>query len=108
MAEVDVNEQLRRDRVRTAKEADDALQKPDEELLKEIFFCADDHLGHNPSTRISHTLAYFSSLLINLSRKAEESTNKMEKYTKQLLYLTWVIAFLTVVLLILGVLEFMK
>jgi hypothetical protein len=99
MNSVSPDEQILRDRNRTSEEATDSLQKSNEELLKEIFFCADDHLGHNSSTRISHTLAYFSSLLVNLSKKAEESTNENIKMQRTITRLTKVMLFVSIVLL---------
>ncbi|HBO83782.1 MAG: hypothetical protein A2073_03080 [Deltaproteobacteria bacterium GWC2_42_11] len=105
---IDPDEQLRRDRERESKEAMDSLQKSDEDLLKEIFICSNDHLAHNQSTRISRSLAYFSSLLIKLSRQAEESTKRIVKLTKILTYLTWAIAILTTILVLVTFFEFPK
>lgn len=74
---IDIDEQLKRDRERESQNALDSLKMSDEEILKEIFICSNDHLGHNQSTRISRSLAHFSALLISLSRQADESTKKI-------------------------------
>ena len=105
MQYVDENEQLRRDRERTANEAIDSLRKSNEELLKEIFFCANDNLGHNPSTMIGDTIAHFSSLLINLSKKAEESTNENIKMQRTITMLTKIMLFVSVVLLFISAVQ---
>lgn len=108
MNDIPIDEQLQRDRKREEKTALDLLQKSDEELLKEIFFCSSDLLSHGPTTNISRTIAHFSALLVKLSRQAEESTKQTIKLTKQLYYLTWFIAILTAILLLLGFFEFPK
>lgn len=108
MNSISPDEQLRRDRERESKVAMDSLQKSDEDLLKEIFYSSSSPLNHNPTTTISRTIAHFSSLLIKLSRKAEESTNKIVKLTKTLTYLTWVIAIFTAISLFVIILQFIK
>lgn len=115
MAEILLSEQKRRDREREEKEALDSLLKSDEDLLKEIFYVSSLPLDQNPVTAISRTTAYFSTLLIKLSRQSEESTKqtitlteKTMDYTKQLYRLTVAIVILTVVLIFQGFFEFPK
>lgn len=103
---IDPDEQDRRDRERESKMGEESLQMSDEELLKEIFYCSSSPMTHNSTTTISRTIAYFTSLLVRLSRRAEESTkqniemqNKLTNLTRQLLYLTWGLVFLTILYL---------
>lgn len=96
---ISTEEQERRDREREAKAAMDSLQKSNEALLKEIFFYSQDAFSHGPK----RTIAYFSSLLVNLARQADESTKKIVKLTKTLTCLTWIIAILTAILLLMEI-----
>lgn len=95
----DINKLLQQARDRESQNAIDALKMSSADILKEIFICSNDHLGHNQSTRTSRSLAHFSALLIILSRQADESTKKIVSLTKTLAYLTWVIAVFTAILL---------
>jgi len=91
---ISTEEQERRDREREAKAAMDSLQKSNEDLLKEIFFYSQDAFSHGPK----RTIAYFSSLLINLSKQAEKSTQKI-------INLTYVLVVFTIALLFVGVMQ---
>jgi len=104
----DDNEILKQHRERESNRANESLQKSPEDLLKEIFSCSTDHFSQGSPTSISKTIAYFSSLLIILSRQAEESTNKIVKLTNTLTYLTWAIAVFTAISLIVIILQFME
>lgn len=98
MNNITPDEQLQRDKEREAETAMDSLQKSDEDLLKEIFFCSNDLLSHGPTTNISRTIAHFSSLLVVLSRKAEKSTKKIVR-------LTWALFGLTAILLLVAIIQ---
>lgn len=87
-------------RVRESKNAEESLHKSPEDLLKEIFTVATDHKFQGQVTSTNRTIAYFSSLLVILSRQAEESTKEITKLTRTLTRLTWVIAILTFFLVI--------
>lgn len=106
---IDPDDEIRHKRETAVKETKEALGKKNEDLVEEMFYLSTDRLFHpDPQTRISKTIAYFSSLLVNLSRQAEESTNKTIKLTKQICYLTWFIAILTAVILLVSFFEFPK
>lgn len=91
-----------------AKWATNSLERPAEDLLKDIYHQYNIAHSKNDPTQINRTLAYFSALLIKFSRQAEESTEKTIKLTKQLYYLTWLIAILTAILLLVTFFEFPK
>ena len=55
-----------------------SLQMSSEDILEKIFYCANVPPPYEIETSEKRALAYFSSLLINLSRQAEESTKKIE------------------------------
>ena len=99
---------IEENREREAKTAIDSLQKSDEDLLKEIFLQSNYDFAPNKTDQISRTIAYFSALLIKLSRQSEKSTRKIVKLTRYLLYLTWVLAILTAVLLFVAFFEVTK
>lgn len=111
MNQIPISEEIRRDRERESKEALASLQKNNEDLVKEIFYYSQDSLTHGPN----RTIAYFSSLLVNLAKQADESTQKTiklteetMKYTKRLHHLTVAIVVLTIVLLLQWFFEFPK
>ena len=115
MTQIPISEEIRRDRERESMIALESLQKSGEDLLKEIFFHSQDALTQNPIMSTGRTIAYFSSLLVNLSRRTEESTkqtikltDETMKYTKRLHRLTVAIVLLTIVLLLQGFFEFPK
>ena len=91
------------------QEAMDNLKMSNEEILQKIFRVSLNTLRTGDgSTRIGYTIANFSSLLVNLARQTEESTNKTIQLTKQIYYLTWFIAILTAVLLFASFFDFPK
>jgi hypothetical protein len=98
-------EQDRRDREREAKRAEESLQKSDEDLLKEIFYCSSAPMSHNSTTTISRTFAHFSALLVRLSRKTEESTKQNIEIQKKLTCLTNRLFWLTIILLFIALLQ---
>ncbi|RJO60294.1 hypothetical protein C4544_05385 [candidate division WS5 bacterium] len=99
-------------KARLKKQAEDeaisSTQMSNEDIIKGIHYCSSVPPPYGDSTSLKKSIAYFSSLLFNLSRQAEESTNKTIKLTKQIYYLTWFIAILTAVLLFVGFFEFPK
>lgn len=94
---INPDEQLKNDRELEAKTAEESLQKSNEDLLKEIFYCSTAFLEHG-TNKTSRTFAYFSSLLVNLSQQAEKST-------KKIIYLTWAIIVLTIFLSVIATIQ---
>ena len=92
---------IKDDKIKYAKEALDSLEISEEDLLKKIFDSSNRGISFNATASIAHTLPYFSSLLIQLSRQAEKST-------KRIVYLTWVIIALTAILVMTIFFEFPK
>ena len=90
------------------KSAIDSLQMSEESLLESIIESSNRGIDFNPTVSIARTLPYFSSLLIKLSRQAEDSTKRVVKLTKQLYYLTWVLAILAAITLFIGFLSLTK
>lgn len=86
----------------------DSLQMSEEDLLKSIFESSNRGINFNAPVSIARTLPYFSSLLIKLSRQAEDSTKRVVKLTKQLYYLTWILAILAAITLFIGFLSLTK
>lgn len=80
------------------KLAKDSLQRHEDDLLKDIFHQYNIAFSSNNPSQIHRTLAYFSALLIKLSRQAEESTKKMIR-------LTWALFGLTVALLVVAIVQ---
>jgi hypothetical protein len=95
---IDPDDQHKANRERASKDVKKALQKSNEDLLKEIFFVSDDRLFHDNTTRTNRLLAHFSSLLVNLSRQAEKST-------KKIIILTYVLVVFTIALLFVGIMQ---
>jgi hypothetical protein len=93
------------DKIKYDKEASDSINMSEEKLLSSIFESADRGIQINPPVKIARMLSHFSALLIKLSLKTEEATNKTIKLTKQLYYLTWFIAILTAILLFVGLFQ---
>lgn len=91
---IDPEDQHKANRERAAKDAQDSLQKKNEDLLKEIYFVSDDRLFHDNTTRTNRLLAHFSSLLVNLSKQAEKSTQKIINLTYALIVFTIVLIFI--------------
>ena len=79
-----------------ASDAKNSLQMSSEDLLDKIFYSSTVNI--EPSKITSQTIAYFSSLLIILSRQAEKSTKKIVR-------LTWFLFGLTVALLIVAIIQ---
>jgi hypothetical protein len=95
-------------RDRALADAQEAVEKSDEDILKEIFYYSSIPPSHGPQTSLNRSLAYFSSLLLKLSKQAEESTKETTNLNKRLLYLTRVIVILTAILLLVTFFEFPK
>jgi len=93
---------------RESQRADASLNMTPENILREIFYFSSRPPSEGTETALSRSLAYFSSLLIVLSRQADESTKKIVKLTATLTCLTWVIAILTAILLFVTFFEFPK
>lgn len=85
------------------------------------FGLASTYFGGPQFTQVSETIRilllkrYFSSLLVDLSRQADESakvsiklTDETRKLTKRLLYLTWAIAIFTIIMVFQNFIEFPK
>ncbi len=89
-------------------DASKSLGMENKDILEKIFHCANVPPPYEIETSEKRALAYFSSLLINLSQQAEESTNKIVKLTKTLTYLTWVIAIFTAISLFIIILQLTK
>ena len=75
-----------------------SLQMSNEDILEKIFYCANVPPPYEIETSEKRALAYFSSLLINLSRQAEKST-------KKIIRLTWALFGLTVALLVIALIQ---
>jgi hypothetical protein len=82
-----------------------SLQMSNEDILKEIHYCASVPPPYGNDTSLKRSLAYFSSLLLNLSRQAEESTKRNIEIQEKLTDLTKKLYFLTVVLLLVALLQ---
>jgi hypothetical protein len=87
----------------TSKEVDEKITKSKEEILKEIFYYADNDHYHGPLTFTSQTMAHFALLLTQLSQDAENQTKKMIRFTKVLVRYTLFLFALTVVLVAIGI-----
>ena len=86
------------------KEVQEDLTKSDKQLLVDIheeILCDGRSLPEN----LIHAQKRLASLFINLSRRAEKSTEKIINLTKQLRHLTWVIVFLSVALIVIGFIQ---
>jgi hypothetical protein len=94
----DPNIQIENDKKYEAEKADESLKMSNEELLKKIFYSSTAFTELGPNKMTSRTVAYFSSLLVNLSRQAEKSTKKIVR-------LTWFLFGLTVALLIVAIVQ---
>lgn len=77
---------IENDKNKHLQEAIDSMEISEEDLLKKIFDSSNRGINFNATASIAHTLPYFSSLLIKLSRQATDATNKTIKLTKQLYY----------------------
>ena len=93
-------------REKASEEAIKSLAMTNENILNEIFYHSDPYYSKSQHK----TTAYFSSLLIKLSKQTEESTQKLielaqktESYTKKLIFLTAWIIVLTVVLTVVSI-----
>ncbi len=95
---IDDDKIKRNHRERESKNAEESLQKSPEDLLKEIFICATDHKFQGAVTSTNKTIAFFSSLLVILSRQAEKST-------KKIVHLTWALFGLTAALLLVAIIQ---
>jgi len=100
---IDPDDQHKANRERAAKDVQESLQKKNEDLLREIFFVSDDRLFHDNTTRTNRLLAHFSSLLVNLSRQAEKSTQKIINLTYALVVFTIALLFIGFVQIIMMV-----
>lgn len=86
-------------RTEIEKEVKEDLAKSDGQLLVDIHeeILRDDR---SISENLIHAQKRLASLFVKLSRQAEESTKETTKLNKRLLYLTWVIAILTAIFLL--------
>ncbi len=73
--------------------------RPIEEILKDIEHGAFQTKEHQANF-LGAVLAPFAGLLVKLSREAQANAQKLETLTTRLFWLTLVIAFLTVVLVL--------
>ena len=80
------------------KLANETLERHEKELLKDIFHQYNIAFSSNNPSQIHRTIAYFSALLIKLSRQAEKSTQK-------LVYLTYALLAFTIALLFVGIIQ---
>lgn len=93
-------------RERVTREVREDLLKTEEQLLIDIH----DESVTSPqpsviSAPITRTLARFASLLVVLSRKAEESSKRLEGHTRILKALTWTLLFIGAVTLVLAAIQ---
>ena len=94
-------------RTEIEKEVKDDLAKSDVRLLVDIHeeILRDDR---SISENLIHAQKRLASLFVKLSRQAEESTKETTKLNKRILYLTWVIAILTAIFLLVNFFQFPK
>lgn len=91
---------LKDDKASALSKAKEALQQSDENLLRDIFHQRDIAFSKNDPSQINLTLAYFSTLLIKLSRQAEKSTKKIICLTYALFGLTFVLLVVAIIQII--------
>jgi uncharacterized protein (DUF927 family) len=77
------------------KLATDSLERHEKDLLKDIFHQYNIAFSSNNPSQIHRTLAYFSALLIKLSRQAEKSTKRIIHLTYTMLFVSVVLLFIT-------------
>jgi hypothetical protein len=89
------------------KEVKDDIAKSDMQLLVNIHeeLLRDDR---SIPENLIHAQKWLASLFVKLSRQAEESTKETTKLNKRILYLTWVIAILTAIFLLVNFFQFPK
>lgn len=85
------------DKEPSSRKAKEALQQHDEDLLRDIFHQYNIAYSKNDPIQINLTLAYFSALLIRISRQAEKSTRRIIDLTKALLGLTVALLIVSIV-----------
>lgn len=78
--------------------AKDSLEMSDEELLRDLYHQYDIAFSKNDPAQINRTIAYFSTLLIKLSRQSEESTRENIKMQRTITKLTWAMLVVSIVL----------
>jgi hypothetical protein len=101
----DTNKMIELQESEETRNAMDSLQQSNEEILRTIFIVSGDKVRNDNTARISRTIAYFSSLLIKLSKQAEESARENNKMQKRITLLTWAILAISVALLVVGVVQ---
>ena len=75
------------------------FNKSEDQLLTELYLLS----GHNPYRPVAVTeMLTFSTLLLKLSQRAEKQTNTIVDLTKNLVWFTRVVVFLTCVLILQG------
>lgn len=82
----------------STKMAKDSLEMSDEDLLRDLYHQYDIAFSKNDPAQINRTIAYFSTLLIKLSRQAEESTKENIKMQRTITKLTWAMLVVSIVL----------
>jgi len=94
-------------RTEIEKEVKEDLAKSEEQLLVDIHeeILRDDR---SISENLIHAQKRLASLFVKLSRQAEESTKETTKLNKRLLCLTWAIAILTAIFLLVNFLHIPK
>jgi hypothetical protein len=92
---------------RETKRAQDALTKSNTELVEKIFFESNNRENSDAGI-ISRPLAYFSALLSNLAEQSVKQNEQNIKLQKTIKNLTWVIFFLTLVILGITVYQVLK
>ena len=99
------NKEQQKAQARARNDTLKSLQMRNEDILEKIFYCANVPPPYEVETSEKRALAYFSSLLINLSRQAEESTEKIVNLTEKLTKLTKWLAILTIAILLIMLLQ---
>lgn len=89
----------------STKMAKDSLEMSDEDLLRDLYHQYDVAFSKNDPAQINRTIAYFSTLLIKLSRQAEESTKENIKMQRTITDLTRKLYLLTIALFFIALLQ---
>lgn len=94
---MDHREAVKHDRERETSKAVDALNSNPGKLVEEIFVNSNSR-ELSEAGLISRPLAYFSDLIVQLSKKAENIALANKRLQRKMVVFTWTIAVLTLVM----------